>query len=63
MVKGFGLSIEYVLYEMSFANLLMYNAVIPSYNSDKDGNGKSKDNTVVDADKEPEKARKIMFGE
>jgi hypothetical protein len=59
MVKGFNLPVEYVLYEMSYANIIMYNAIIPSYHSDD----KVKNNRVIDADKNPEEARKILFGE
>ncbi|MDR3246073.1 MAG: hypothetical protein LBT50_06525 [Prevotellaceae bacterium] len=59
MIKGFNLSINYVLYEMSYVNLIMYNAVIPSYSSDKDKAVKE----VVDADKDPERAANILFGD
>lgn len=38
--KAFGLSIEYVLYEMSYANLIMYGATLPSYHKKKEGKGK-----------------------
>jgi hypothetical protein len=47
VVKGFNLSIDYVLYEMSYANVIMYNAVIPSYHDD---DGKE----IINADESPE---------
>jgi len=34
-VKAYNLSIDYVLYEMSYANLILYSAVLPSYQSGK----------------------------
>lgn len=35
MVKGFGMAMDYVLYELSYANLIMLSATLPSYsNSD-----------------------------
>ena len=33
--KNYVLPFDYVLYEMSFANVQMYNAVLPTYDSDK----------------------------
>jgi hypothetical protein len=62
MVISYNLSIDYVLYEMSYANVIMYGSVLPCYRheSDKD----SKDNEVIDAD-DPgnrELARNVMFG-
>jgi hypothetical protein len=44
---------------MSYANLIMYNAVIPGYNGEKDG----KDKRVIDADSNPEEAEKTLFGD
>lgn len=38
--KAYALPFDYVLYELSFANLTMYSAVLPSYDSKKDGDGK-----------------------
>ena len=40
MAKAYGWTPEYVLYDLSYANLIMYSAVLPSYNKekkDKDG--------------------------
>lgn len=33
--KAFSLPFDYVLYDMSYANVIMYSAVLPSYNSKK----------------------------
>ena len=44
-VKTFGVSFEYALYEISFANLLLYSSTLPSYELDKEGkkgNGKKR---------------------
>ena len=63
MVKGYNLSIDYVLYEMSYANMIMYGSVLTSY-GDKN-RGADKDNEVINADdpKNRDKVRSIMFGE
>ena len=34
-VKAFNLPIDYVLYEMSYANMTLYGASLPSYKSPK----------------------------
>lgn len=44
-VKSFNVSIEYVLYECSYENLILYSRTLPSYNSDK--NKKEKDKGEV----------------
>ena len=41
MAKAYNLPFDYVLYEMSYANMVMYGAVLPSYKSPK-GKGKWK---------------------
>lgn len=41
MVKAFGLTVDYVLNEMSYQNVIMYSAVLPSYSpSSKKENGR-----------------------
>lgn len=45
---------DYVLYEMSFANLTMYSAVLPSYDTKK-----TKDEEVISAD-DPSNADKVL---
>lgn len=48
------MSIEYVLYEMSYANLILYGATLPSYKKKKDGKGgkggKGNDEETISAD-------------
>jgi hypothetical protein len=65
MVKGYNLSIDYVLYEMSYANMIMYGSVLPSYGDKNKGADKDNDNEVINADdpKNRDKVRSIMFGE
>lgn len=63
-VKAFRLPIDYVLYEMSYANVIMYSACLPSYSAKK--NGKSKDGgAVIDANdpRNRNQVRAILFGE
>lgn len=36
-MKAYNLPIDYVLYDMSYVNMIMYGAVLPSYRSHKDG--------------------------
>lgn len=48
MVKAFNLPIDYVLYEMSYPNMLLYSASLPSFKKPKqdgktDGNGKKQE--------------------
>ena len=46
-VKAFNLPIDYVLYEMSYANLTLYGASLPSYKSTKGKKGG--DEETIDA--------------
>jgi hypothetical protein len=60
-VKGFNLPIDYVLYEMSYANIIMYSSVLPSYN------GKGKDNErkgviMADDPKNRDIVKNLLFG-
>lgn len=41
MVKAFNLSFEYVLYEMSYPNVILYSATLPTYNADNDRPGRN----------------------
>lgn len=63
MVKAFTLPIEYVLYDMSYANIIMYSACLPSYTSGKDKKGND-DDEVINADdpRNRDKVRQILFG-
>lgn len=35
MIKGFNLPIDYILYELSYANLIMLSATLPSYDKEE----------------------------
>lgn len=52
------MTIDYALNELSYANMIMYGSVMPSYNSDKDG-----DNETINADDptNKDKVRSILF--
>lgn len=56
VVKGYSLPIDYVLYDMSYTNMIMFGAVIPSYNSKRKGKD-SKEQEVVKADDPRNRAR------
>jgi hypothetical protein len=56
MAKGYNLSFDYVLYEMSYSNIIMYSSVLPSYDSDSDND--KKNNEIIDAD-DPANKEKI----
>ena len=60
-MKAYNLPIDYVLYEMSYANMIMYGSVLPSYNSRKDNKGE--DTINADDPQNREIARKLMFDE
>ena len=53
-MKAFNLPIEYVLHEMTYANLILYGASLPTYRSRKDG----EDGEDIDAS-DPENAGKV----
>ena len=55
VIKGFNLSLDYVLYELSYTNLIMLGAALPSYDTDKDEKGK--DDDVIDASDPANQAR------
>lgn len=50
---------------MSYANMVMYGAVLPSYKSRKNTTGKTDDNERINADdpRNREKVRQILFDE
>jgi hypothetical protein len=58
MVKAYNLPIDYVLYEMSYANVIMYGSVLPSYD------GKKGESDVINADdpQNREAVRGLLFG-
>lgn len=62
-VRGYNLPIEYVLYDLSYANMILYSAVIPSYKSrdKKDGDGKKKQDEIrADDPANRDKVRKFL---
>lgn len=63
-VKAFNLPIDYVLYEMSYANVILYSAVLPSYSAKKKGDRGHGQERAIDADdpKNREKVNAILFG-
>ena len=64
--KAYNLAPDYVLYEMSYVNTLMYGSVLPSYDPDKakkgrnGKNGQSQEVIKVDDPKNRERVRRIM---
>ena len=58
MVKAYNLTIDYVLYELSHANMLLYGSVLPSNSSDN-----KKEGEVINADdpKNIDLIRNILF--
>ena len=61
-VKGFNLPIDYVLYDISYVNVIMYSATLPSYESKRDKNSPDKKQDVVKADdpRNRERVRQIF---
>ncbi|MEL7586663.1 MAG: hypothetical protein AAGU19_08100 [Prolixibacteraceae bacterium] len=61
VAKGYNLTPDYVLYKMSYANVIMYSAVLPSYDDEKES---KEDEEVINADdpKNRDKVRQILFG-
>ncbi len=49
IVKAFNLPVEYVLYDLSYANLTLYSASLPSYKSPKDKDKKQGNHKEIDA--------------
>lgn len=50
MAKTFGLTPEYVLHEMSYANMLLYSASLPAYRKPKTEDKKTgKQHETIDA--------------
>ena len=59
-VKAFNLPIDYVLYDMSYANVILYGATIPSLKSGKD-KGKEKQEVIrADDPKNRDKVRQFL---
>ena len=60
-VKAFGLTFEQVLYELSYPNLILYNAVLPSYQSKDRARGSDSGQEVIKADDPKNKERVKQF--
>ena len=50
MAKAYALKPDYVLYEMSYVNVIMYSAVLPSYKTKDEREGRKGKQKVVNAD-------------
>lgn len=50
MAKAYNLTFDYILYKMSFANVRMYNAVLPSLSTKKDNKDSKDGNTIINGD-------------
>lgn len=60
-VKGFGFSVEYALYDISYANLILMGATLPTYDSKaKDGNHGDGDIINAEDPRNREKVRQIF---
>lgn len=59
--KAYGTTHGNPLYDVSYQNLIMYNAVLPSYDYKSNNNDKNKKINASDP-KNREAAHKIMFG-
>lgn len=46
MSRTYHITPEYILYELSYSNLILYNAVIPTYKSKTDGDGKQSQEVI-----------------
>ena len=55
-MKGFGMTVEQALYDISYANIIMYGATLPSYSSKKGGSLNEKN---IDASDPKNKQRVI----
>ncbi len=59
-VKAFGFPLDYVLYDLSYANLIMYGAVLPTFGRDR---SHRQEEEVINAD-DPgnrDRVRSIIF--
>jgi len=54
MAKGYTLTFDYVLYKMSYANLILYSSVLPGYDDDK----KAEEEEIINAD-DPKNVKKV----
>ncbi len=57
-MKGFGMTVEQALYEISYANIIMYGATLPSYSSSRKDGGSLKDANIDASD--PSNKQKVI---
>lgn len=61
VIKAFRLPVDYVLYDMSYANLVLYGASLPAYRSPKTKNGKKQEEVIrVDDPRNSDKVLKLL---
>ncbi len=58
-MKAYNVSFDYAIYEMSYQNAIMYNRVLPSYDSVKSGDGGSGGPEMIDGD-DPDRMNEIL---
>ena len=58
-MKAYNVSFDYAIYEMSYQNAIMYNRVLPSYDSVKSGDGGSVGSERIDGD-DPDRMDEIL---
>lgn len=58
--KAFSLPFDYVLYDMSYANVIMYSAVLLSYNSKKKDGAANQKVIKADDPRNKEEVRKFF---
>lgn len=58
IVKAFNLTIDYVLYDLSYVNLMLYGASLPSYKGPKNKNVDGQNHKVINGD-DPTKQAEI----
>ena len=59
VVKGFGVTFDYVLYNMSYANVIMYSASLPTYDTDKDKEKKQEEEQEVIKVDDPKNRQRV----
>lgn len=62
-VKGFNLPLEYVLYDLSYANMIMYGAVLPSFRGGAKGRADDREPIKADDPRNRDRVRRILFDE
>lgn len=58
-MKAFNVSFDYAIYEMSYQNAIMYNRVLPSYDSGRSGDRDSGGSVRIDGN-DPDKMNEIL---